>query len=82
MNLLRDSRWRLWRRALRRGCSGLVQNAVVDGEERQFQPVGDTDFVIHVAQIILDDLLGRSQLRRDFFVLVALNDQRNDFVIL
>src|SRR5277367_2131287 len=42
---------------------GFVQNPVVDGEQRQLQPVRHADLVIHVAQIILDDLLGRPQLR-------------------
>src|SRR3989442_4493268 len=48
-----------------RGCGGFVQNPVVDGEQRQFQPVGDPDLVIHVAQIILDYLLGRPELQSD-----------------
>src|SRR5580658_10899599 len=66
-------RW-LWHGTRRsRGCR-LVQNPMVDGEQRQLQPVRHADLVIHVAQIILDDLLGGSQLRGDFLVLVTLHD--------
>src|ERR1700682_2959938 len=59
-NLVADAR------ALRRlrdgcGCGGgcsFVQNAVVNGEERQCQPVRHTDLVVDVAQVVLDHLLG------------------------
>src|SRR5450631_2986725 len=62
-----------------RSCGrGLVQNAVVDGKERQFQPVRHADLVVHVAQVVLDDLLGSAELRGDLFVLIPLNDQGND----
>src|SRR5437016_3928164 len=57
---------------------GFVQNPMMDGEQRQFQPVRNADLVIDVAQVILDHLLGGSQLRCDLFVLVALNDQSNN----
>src|SRR5258708_8712280 len=69
-------------RALRRlrngcGCGGgccFVQDAVVNGEQRQFQPVRHTNLVVDVAQVVLDHLLGRAQLGGDFLVLVPLND--------
>jgi hypothetical protein len=51
---------------------------VVNGEQRQLQPVRHTDLVVNVAQIILDHLLGRAQLGRDFLVLVALHNQRHN----
>src|SRR3954452_20902522 len=76
--LLRDSGRRLGSSARSCSGSGFVQDPVVDGEERQFQTVGDADLVVHVAQVIFYNLLGGSQLRRDFFVLVALHDQGND----
>src|SRR6266849_7171677 len=65
------------RRRLRRGRSrsssrgGLIQNPVVDGEQRQLQPVRHADFVIHIAQIVLDHLLGGAELCGDLFVFVA-----------
>src|SRR5437879_7781083 len=61
-DLRRDARTLLRLGSGCRGCGGFVQNPVVDGEQRQFQPVGDADLVIHVAQIILNDLLGRAEL--------------------
>jgi hypothetical protein len=33
----------------------------MDDEQRQFQPVGFSDLVIDIPEIILDDLLGRAQ---------------------
>src|SRR5258705_6327378 len=60
------------------GRRGLIQDAVVDREQRQLQTVGDADLVIDVAQVVLDDLLGGAELGGDFFILVSLNDERND----
>src|SRR5580700_6359460 len=70
------------RRRLRcrpRSSSGrrFIQNPVMDRKQCQLQPVRNADLVIHIAQIILDDLLGRPQLRGNFFVLVALHNQRH-----
>jgi hypothetical protein len=42
--------------------SGFVQDSVMDREERKLQPVRNSDFVVHIPQIILDHLLGRPQL--------------------
>src|SRR5438552_9503660 len=50
-----------------RGCGGFVQNPVVDGEQRQIETVGDADLVIHVAQIIYNDLLGCDELSGELF---------------
>ena len=50
----------------------------MDREQCQFEPVRNSDLVVNVAQIILDDLLRRAQLRSDFFVLVSLDDERDD----
>src|SRR5438270_4131780 len=67
-------------RGLRHGCcrGGFVQDSVVNREQCQFQAVRDADLVVHVAQVVLDDLLSRAKLRGDFFVLVTLYDQRDD----
>src|ERR1039458_7277869 len=48
------------------------------GRSQELGPVGDADLVIHVSEVILDDLLGRPQLRGNLLVLVALHDQRHD----
>jgi len=54
----------------------------VNGEKREFESIGDADLVVNVAQIILYDLLGGSELIRDLFVLEALNDERDDLEFL
>jgi hypothetical protein len=54
------------------GRCGLVQNAMVNSEQGQLKPVRDSDFVINVAQIILDYLLGRPELRGDLLVFCSL----------
>src|SRR5580658_10746701 len=65
--LLRHNSRRGLRRRPRRssGCR-LIQNPVMNREQRQLQPVRDANLVINVAQIILDDLFGRPQLRGNF----------------
>ena len=46
--------------------------------ERQFQTIGDAELVVDLAQVILDDLLGRANLVRDFFIAHAAGDARDD----
>src|SRR5262249_38123492 len=55
-----------------------IQDAVVNCEQRKFQSVGNSDLVVHIAQVVLDHLLGGAELRRDLFVLIPLDDQGND----
>src|SRR5262249_11249534 len=62
----------------RGGGSGFGEHAVVNGEESELEAVRDSDLVVHVAQVILDDLFGGAQLRGDLFILIALHDQRDD----
>ena len=62
VNLRRNSRRRLRYRTRRGCCRGLIQDPVMDGEQRQFQPVRHADLVVDVAQIVLDDLFGRAEL--------------------
>src|ERR1700731_3770953 len=51
------------------GCGGgFVQDAVVNGEYAKLKTNGDSDFVVDIAQVVLDDLLSRAKLRGDFFV--------------
>ena len=49
---------------------GLGQDAMVDGKQRQFQPIGDADLVVYVAEIVLDHLLGGAELLGDLLVAV------------
>ena len=44
------------------GGGSFVQDAVMDREQCQFQPIRDPDFVVDVAQVILDHLLGGPKL--------------------
>src|SRR5271165_2841555 len=60
------------------GGRGFGKRTMVDREQRQLKPVRDPGLVVDAAQIVLYDLFSRSQSQADFFVLVALNDQRND----
>jgi hypothetical protein len=59
------------------GC-GLGEYAVVDGEEGELEPVGDASLVVDGTQVVFDDLLFGSELRRNLLVLAALNDQGDD----
>ena len=47
----------------------------MDGKQRQLKPVGNSDLVVHVAQVVLDHLFRGSELGGDFFILIALHDQ-------
>ncbi len=60
------------------GSSSFRQDAVVNGEQRKLESIGDTDLVIDIAQIVLDHLLGGAEFGGDFLVLVALHDQGNN----
>ncbi len=69
---------RLGHRRCCRCRRSFIQNSVMNGKQRKFETIRNADLVIYVAEIILDDLLGRPQLRGDFFILVSLNDERDD----
>ena len=57
-----NARRRLRSSSGRSGRGGFVQDAVVNGEQRQFETVRHPDLVVHIAQVILDHLLGSAQL--------------------
>src|SRR5580765_7661578 len=77
--LVGDSGALRWsRHGIRYRGGGFVQDAVVDGEQCQFQPVGNADLVVDVAEVVLDDLFGRTKLSGDFLVLITLDDERYD----
>ena len=54
----------------------------MDGEEGQFQAIGDTSLVIDTAQVVFDDLFGGAKPLSDLFVFAALDDQSNDLHFL
>src|SRR5882757_10100056 len=51
---------------------------MVQAVERQFEPVRYAEFVVDLAQVVLDDLLGRTQLIGNFFIALALRNASND----
>src|SRR6266851_4043776 len=61
--------------------SGLVNQAVVDRVEREFQPVGDAELVENVVQVIFDGLFADEKFFADFLVPVALGDELDDFLL-
>ena len=46
--------------------------------ERQLKPVRYSQLVIHLAQVVLDYLLGGPQLVGNFLIAFALRDARDD----
>lgn len=58
------------------------EHAVMNGEEGEFETVGDAGFVVDAAQVIFDDLFGGAEAHRDFLVFAALNDEGDDFHFL
>jgi hypothetical protein len=71
-------RW-LVSRAFHEKESGLIDETVVDGVERQFEAVGDAEFVEDVVQMVFNGLLGDEQLFADFLVAEALGYELDDF---
>src|SRR5271170_2021974 len=63
-------------------CRRFCEHAMVDGEERQLQPVGYPGLVVDAAQVVLDNLLGRSQAHGDFLIFAALNNERDNLHFL
>jgi hypothetical protein len=62
------------------GCFG--EDSVVDGEEGEFEAVGDAGLVVDVAEVVLDDLLLGAELGGDVFVFTALDDEGDDLHLL
>jgi hypothetical protein len=56
----------------------LVDEAMVDCVEGQFEAVGDAEFVEDVVEMILDGLLGDEKLFADFLVAETLGDELDD----
>jgi hypothetical protein len=56
----------------------LLQELVVETVEGQFQTVGDSELVVDLAQVVLDDLFGGADLVGDLFVAHAAGDAADD----
>ena len=52
----------------------LVDQAVVDGVERELKAIGNTELIEDVVQVILDGLLADKKLLADFLIAEALRD--------
>jgi len=57
----------------------LIDKAVVDGVEREFKTIGNTELVENIVQVILDGLLADEKLLADFLVAETLSDELHDF---
>src|SRR5712692_3019682 len=64
---------------LRGRSGGLIDEAMVDGVEREFEAVGNTELVENVVQVILDRLLADKKFFADFLVAETLRDELHDF---
>ena len=61
--------------------SSLHVQAVVNGIQGQFQPVGHTELIEHIVQVVLHGLLRDEHFFGDFLVLIALGNQDYDLAL-
>jgi hypothetical protein len=59
----------------------LINQPMMNGIQRQFEAVGDTELVEDVMQMVLDGLFGDEELFADFLVAEALRDELHDFFL-
>jgi hypothetical protein len=57
----------------------LVDQSVMYRIQREFEAVGDAEFVEDVVEVVLDGLFGDEKFFADFFVAEALGDELDDF---
>ena len=57
----------------------LVDQAVVNGVEREFEAIGNAEFVEDVVQVVFHRLLADEKLLADFLVAETLSDKLHDF---
>jgi hypothetical protein len=62
------------------GELGMVDEAVVDGVESEFEAVGDAKLVENIVEVILHGLFGDEKLFANFLVAETLSDELNDFL--
>ncbi len=58
-----------------------LDQAVMDCIKRQFETVGDAEFVEDVVKMVFDGLFADEKLLADFFVAEALGDELDDFLL-
>ena len=57
----------------------LVDQAMVDGVQGEFEAVGDAELVEDIVEMVLDGLLGDEKFFPDFLVAESLRDELHDF---
>jgi len=60
------------------GAGSLFVQLMMQAVERQFQAIGNAELVIHLPQIVFDDLLSRTKLVGNFLVALALGNAGDD----
>ena len=58
---------------------GLIDEAVVDGVESEFEAIGNAKLVENIVQVIFYGLLADEKFFADFLVAETLGDELNDF---
>ena len=58
----------------------MVNEAVMNGVQREFETIRDTKLVKNIVQVILHGLLADEKLFADFFVAETLRDKLNNFL--
>jgi hypothetical protein len=59
--------------------SGVVDEAVMYGVQRQFEPVRNSQLVENIVEVVFDCLFANEELFPDLFIPVTLCDQLHDF---
>jgi hypothetical protein len=59
----------------------LIDQPVVDGVQRQLEPVGHAELVKDIVQMVFDGLFGDEKLFADFLVAKALRDELHNFLL-
>jgi hypothetical protein len=58
---------------------GLIDQAVMNGVEGEFETIGDAELVEDVVEMVLDRLLGDEKFFANFLVAETLRDKLNNF---
>src|SRR5260370_31790313 len=70
-----------WRPGRRRDALRLIYKSVMYRIQRQFEAVGDAEFVEDVVEMVFDGLFGNEKFFADFLVAQAFRDQLNNFFL-
>jgi hypothetical protein len=65
----------------KRRSSGLIDEAVMNGVERQFEAIRDAELIENIVQVIFYGLLRNEKFFADFFVAESLGHQLHNFFL-